>query len=302
MTYQKPPQDTLFRITIEALNFIEDNLTESISVKNVTDRFEKSHWQFQRLFASVIGVTIGQYLRERRLTEASLLLRQKNHRIIDLAMLYDFGSEEAFSRSFKSFFEITPKAYRSNHDHVLLKARNKIDQEKLAFFWHNVQRTPSIIRMSAKYLIGTSIDFKSHFILGSECHAKIVPHWANFKKQMPLVQNRLSNERIGVVLSSELELRQERLTYFSGVEVIPDQQPLKGMHSVLLPEGLYACFEHQTLSQKNGHLIDYIYGIWLPSSNYERGQGFDYEIFDENYVAYDPTSVSTFYVPIKKKH
>lgn len=298
METQNIPKESMFELATQALDFIEDNLTESISVKEVTQRFEKSHWQFQRLFTSVTGVSIGQYLRERRLTEAGRLLQEKKMRLLDVAVLFDFGSEEAFIRSFNSFFGINPGQYSKSEGLVLHESRNKMTREKLSYFWQNVQRTPDIISCSEKTLVGTSIEFKSHFILGSSCHAKIVPHWADFKRRMHLVPERIGDHRIGVVLTSELELREEKLTYFSGVEVTDAKDFLEGMHPVVLPSGTYACFENRTLSENNSSLMDYIYGIWLPSSDYTRGQGFDFEVFDHRYVAGDPNSVSKFHVPV----
>ena len=70
---------------------------------------------------------------------------------------------------------------------------------------------------------------------------------------------------------------------------------------LVLPSGQYACFENRTLPEQNSSLIDYIYGIWLPSSNYDRGRGYDLEIFDHRYVAGDPSSVCRFFVPVISK-
>jgi AraC family transcriptional regulator len=296
--FSRPNKVKMFELVLEALDFIEGSLMEPISIKDVTAQFEKSHWQFQRTFTSVLGISMGQYLRERRLTEASRMLRESKGRNLDIAIDFDFGSEEAFSRSFKNFFGVSPTEYKQSGNLVLREARNKVDREKLEYYWKNVQRTPELIHCEAKTLVGMSIDFKSHFVLGSSCHAMIIPHWVEFKKRMDLIPKRVGDHRIGVVLSSELELREEKLTYFSSVEVSEVTDLMENMQTVSVPNGLYACFENRTLSEKHGHLIDYIYGIWLPSSDYDRRPGYDYEVFDHRYVAGNPDSVSRFYVPV----
>jgi AraC family transcriptional regulator len=293
-------KDHLLPLISSAIEFIENNLRQQISIKSVTDSFEQSHWYFQRLFASVVGVTIGQYLRERRLTESALSLRSTHLRVLDLALEYGFGSEEAYTRSFKNYFGISPTQYRHSTDLVLITSRNKISSEKLSYFWNNVQRTPEVVECPERFLIGTSIEFDSHFILGSSCHLKIVPHWADFKARIHEIPYRSNQERIGAVVSTELDLRNEQLTYFSGVEVDQVENVPEKMLTLKLQKGLYARFESSTLSEKNGHLMDYIYGIWLPSSGYQRAPGYDYEIFDHRYVVTDPKSVSNFFVPIEK--
>lgn len=297
---QNTIQSAYFEATLHALNTIECRLLDDIGVPDVTSMSDKSHWQFQRIFSSVVGISIGQYIRERRLAESLKMLRDPDNRILDIALHFCFGSEEAYSRAFKTFFGLTPSAYRKSQELVLPEARNAITKEKLEYFWTNVHRAPEILTVEEMMLVGTSIEFKSHFVLGAHCHLKVVPHWAQFKSRMHFITNRIGRDRIGVVLSTEMELREERLTYFSGLPVSKIEDVPLEMHPITLPGGLYAAFENRKFENYIGHLMDYIYGIWLPSSKYERAKGFDFEIFPESYVAGDPNSVSRFFIPIQE--
>lgn len=289
----------LFNLTSHSLSEIEKNLTENISVEDITQKFEKSHWQFQRMFRSIAGISMGQYVRERRLSEAAQRLRKTEQRILDIALEFNFNSQEAFSRSFKSFFGFTPGDYRTNLNIALREFRNPITVEKLHFFWENVQRVPEIIEREEALLVGSIIEFKSHFVEGSDCQTKVVAHWAQFSQRKNTIPHRSNQETTGVVMSSELDLREEKLTYFSSVEVTEVNDIPEGLQEMTIPGGLYACFENRGCAQTTGSLMDFVYGIWLDSSGYTRRKGFDLEIFDYRYKQGDPNSISRFLIPVK---
>lgn len=95
-----------------AIDYIEDNLTEAISLEGVSAVAGYSLFHFSRLFLELIGETPGDYIRKRRLSEAARELVNSRKSILDIALDYQFQSQEAFSRSFKRFFRASPGTYR----------------------------------------------------------------------------------------------------------------------------------------------------------------------------------------------
>lgn len=63
---------------------------------------------FLRIFNFVTGISISDYVRKRRLTEAGYDLKNKDISVLDLALRYGFQSHSAFSRAFKEHHGITP--------------------------------------------------------------------------------------------------------------------------------------------------------------------------------------------------
>lgn len=291
----------LRNVVMKAIDFVEAHLQEPISLKEVTGEFETSHWYFQRLFRSVVGVSIGQYLRLRRLSESAVLLKKSKMKIIDIAVLFDFGSQEAYARAFKQFALMTPTEYRETEKFVIRQFQNKLTHEKLNYFWNNIQRTPEIKKIESKYLVGSLVDFQSHFEEGSDCAIKVVKHWQDFLKTKNSIQSQKSEKLYGIALSSEKELREKKLKYFAGVEIIEKQNDLSVFTELELPAGTYAAFENKGLAQHHSSLIDYVYGIWLVNSEFQRGIGYDFEVFDHRYKLGDPDSISFLYIPIMPK-
>ena len=66
-----------------ALEYIEQNLTEEISVKTVAEKAHVSEFHFQRIFHALCGCSVGEYIRNRRLALAAQELSCGDVRAID---------------------------------------------------------------------------------------------------------------------------------------------------------------------------------------------------------------------------
>ena len=153
------------------VNKIEINIAEEIDIVGLASSFKCSPWQFQRLFKSLVGDTIGGYIRGRRLTQAARSLLNSEQGILDIAVAVGFNSHEAFSRSFKSYFELTPKNFRSEKPSVLLNEKPLLTDELFTHVAEEITREPKIITREAQTLIGFGTNIPSPFVSNeSYCH------------------------------------------------------------------------------------------------------------------------------------
>ncbi len=97
---------------LDITDWVNDNICESLNVAIVAQRSGYTNWHFQRIFKNAHGVSLGSYIRMRRLMLSARDLHMTNDTILDIAIRYGFSSQQAFTRSFKSIFKITPNAYR----------------------------------------------------------------------------------------------------------------------------------------------------------------------------------------------
>ncbi|MCQ6562414.1 helix-turn-helix transcriptional regulator [Paenibacillus mendelii] len=95
-----------------SLDYIERHMTQRITLKELSKQAVFSNAQFYRIFNSMVGFTVADYTRRRRLTRAALDLIHTDKRILDIAFEYRFQSQEAFTRAFKKLFTMTPGEYR----------------------------------------------------------------------------------------------------------------------------------------------------------------------------------------------
>lgn len=91
-----------------AINYVEDNLSEEINYQDVAKKAGCSSFYFQKLFTILCGITLGEYIRNRRMTLAGGELSKSDCKVIDVAMKYGYESPESFTRAFSKFHGITP--------------------------------------------------------------------------------------------------------------------------------------------------------------------------------------------------
>lgn len=94
----------------DALNYIEDNITDKLEIQDIAAQAYISAFHFQRIFSVLCGMTVGEYIRSRRLTLAAQELSCTDTRVIDAALKYGYDSPDSFTRAFTRFHGITPSA------------------------------------------------------------------------------------------------------------------------------------------------------------------------------------------------
>jgi len=103
-----------------AIDFIEDNICDDLNVKEIASQAYLSSYHFQRIFSAVCGVSVGEYMRSRRLTLAGIEIGHSDTKIVDIALKYGYESPESFSRAFSRFHGISPMAARSQNEKLQL--------------------------------------------------------------------------------------------------------------------------------------------------------------------------------------
>lgn len=108
----------------EALEYIENNLAEDIDLSIVAQKACCSSYNFQRMFSFITDIPLAEYIRRRRLTQAALELQNSNAKVIDIALKYGYDSPVSFSRAFTNIHGITPNEAKQSG--VELKAYPKL--------------------------------------------------------------------------------------------------------------------------------------------------------------------------------
>lgn len=96
----------------EAINWIEGNLDDEITLEKISNFIGYSEFHTSRKFKEYTGSTLRRYIMLRRLSSAAKEIKDHNIRLIDVAIKYGFSSQEAFTKSFKQAFDITPGEYQ----------------------------------------------------------------------------------------------------------------------------------------------------------------------------------------------
>lgn len=106
-----------------AIDFIEDNVCEELKSETIASQAFMSSFHFQRLFSVICGMTLGEYIRNRRLSLAGIEVETTDAKIIDIAFKYGYESPESFSRAFTRFHGVSPMTARSQNGHTCSLAK-----------------------------------------------------------------------------------------------------------------------------------------------------------------------------------
>ena len=104
----RPKDDRAARI----IRYIDEHLTEELSVDAVAERFYLSKFHMMRLFRAGTGISINAYITQRRLMLARDLVAG-GMSATESCFRAGFGSYSAFTRAYGKFFGTTPTGRRS---------------------------------------------------------------------------------------------------------------------------------------------------------------------------------------------
>lgn len=131
----------------KAIDYIEANLTEHIDYEKVAAECFCSSYHFQRVFSTLCGYTVGEYIRNRRLSLAGTELASSDIKVIDAALKYGYESPDSFAKAFQKFHGITPSSARSDGSNLKSFSRlvMKISLEGGNVMNYRIEEKPEMI-------------------------------------------------------------------------------------------------------------------------------------------------------------
>lgn len=103
---------TIYEQIEKAVEYIEGNLTDETKLPDAAAMAGMSKRSFQDWFWIITGFRFKEYLVKRRLSKSIELLDNDLRNILDIAIEVGYSSNEAYTRSFKKEFNLTPALYR----------------------------------------------------------------------------------------------------------------------------------------------------------------------------------------------
>jgi AraC family transcriptional regulator len=127
-----------------SVSFIENSLTDALSVGELADQSFFSRTHYQRLFREVMGEPVMEYIKKRRLQQACKTLEKSGVSVLDVAVACGYDSYEGFSRAFKAYFGMPPSLYRKVRFNYF-KEEKKMKQELKNNVQNHINEVVSIL-------------------------------------------------------------------------------------------------------------------------------------------------------------
>ncbi len=131
----------------KAIDYIENHLTDEIDYEAVASQSFSSSYHFQRIFSILCGFTIGEYIRNRRLSLAGSELAKGDIKVIDAALKYGYESPDSFAKAFQKFHGILPSQARNDGSNLKSFSRLvlKISLEGGIAMNYRVEKKPEMV-------------------------------------------------------------------------------------------------------------------------------------------------------------
>lgn len=106
------------KVIADVIVFVEGLLETGLrsDIRQLVRYSGYSHRHLQRLFRNETGMSVGAYIRLRRLTRAAILVRLTVYPLHDIAISVGFDSQSSFNREFRKRFGCSPGIYRNRPD------------------------------------------------------------------------------------------------------------------------------------------------------------------------------------------
>jgi len=289
--------DSLSRMN-NAMAYIEEHLTEDIDYSKISKIAYCSEYHFKRMFSFLSGISLSEYIRRRRLTLAALDLKDRDLRIIDVAVKYGYGSADSFSRAFHSMHGILPSEARS--ENTQLKAYPRMTFQ--LSIKGGCEMNYRIVEKESFKLVG----FKKRVpIIFEGVNPEIAKMTELLTPEVIKQLKSISNvEPTGIISAStnfsdgRMEEKGE-LDHYIGVATSSNES--SEFDVLIIDASTWAVFESigpfpETLQNVWGR----IYSEWFPTSGYEAVEGPEI-LWNESQNTGNPKYRSEIWIPVKKK-
>ena len=261
-----------------AIDYVEENITEEIDFEKVAKQAYSSTFHFQRVFGILCGLSLGDYIRMRRLSLAGEELSKGNAKIIDIAMKYGYDTPESFSRAFTRFHGIAPsEAKHSGNVKIFTPLSVKLTLTGGSKMDYRIEKRDAFQVVCKRKRVGKPQSANATY--------DITAMWQEYgangtieRLASCIPQNSVMQGLLGICFSSELSAKQ--FPYGIGVEY-DGRKIYDDLEIVTIPSNIYAVFTSKG-KMPDAFIETYnriVTEFFPQSSQYEYAESVEFEVY-----------------------
>jgi len=296
--------DFLKRMT-EAINYIETNITTEIHLPDLAKIVHCDAYQFGRIFSYVVGVSLAEYVRNRRLSLAAIELQTGQTKVIDAALKFGYNSPESFARAFREMHGVPPKEAQTKGATLKMypKISFQISIKGAVDMNYRIEEKEAIKCVGGVYLIPTGDKSFSELSNGYDYS------WGKFLDSKDEKLGKTPNE----VVRDDYKLYRAPLYQVGLAHVAADGNTIMsigaeadgreypGLDLFEIPAATWAMFSGKgKVYEGLDAMFTRIFSEWLPSSGYEHAMNYTVEIYPPGNSQSDDYAFE-IWIPVKKK-
>lgn len=99
----------------DIISFVSDNALKKITIDDICESVHMSKYHLCRVFKENVGVTIWEFIKNRRLSVAKQMLVDNDSKISEIAQKCGFSDSSFFTKTFSKEFGVTPSEFRAKY-------------------------------------------------------------------------------------------------------------------------------------------------------------------------------------------
>lgn len=281
------------------IDFIESNLSEELSLDQISRCAGLSESHFHKLFSKIMKETPGHFIQRLRIERSATLLVQYPQRsITDIAFSCGFASSASFTRTFREYFSVTPSTWRDPgiRDGVrtekyreLIRSQmfedNKTDIEArydtttMSFTWTVFRDSKEFSTVVIEQLEETQIAYVRHigpYMMDQNLFRSLYNRlytWA-VPRKLVTEKTRLYN----IYHDDPMITGFDRLRLSIGIDIPQETETGGEVSSMTIPGGDYAAASFEIDREEYMAAWAVMFFNWLPQSGYACGEGIPFEV------------------------
>jgi AraC family transcriptional regulator len=283
-----------------AIRYIEEHLLEYCDPGEAAKHANSSIYHFQRMFHMLSGYTLGEYVRNRRLSMAAHELLTSPVKIINVALKYGYESPESFTRAYSKLHGISPRDSR--------KEGSRLKSFAPLSFTLSVKGDTSM-DYKIKTLDSFTMTGKSIMVTteGGENFKRIPAFWKEScedgtVKRLEEVAAQYTTGVLDGAMAAVLCYKEtdteEEWSYLIGVES-PGDNP--DWETIVIPSHTWAIFESVgPMPDAIQDVWKRIWSEWFPASNYEHAKAPELEVYPRGDSS-SPDYYCEVWIPVVQK-
>lgn len=279
---------------VAVISYIEEHLDDTIDMKKIEQLSHLSEYNFQKIFSILSGLSLGDYIRKRRLSKSFHDLKETDEKIINIALKYGYSSSESYSRAFQQLFGVSPSKARKENLELTIFPRLSIRVQIKG----GIQMNYSLISTQEMTITGIR-ECYPNLAIGQESIPKF---WDRFNDSELFEQviKEKSLKSPNTVLGICLPKDGEAYDYFIGVNS-DNKTANQSLETITIPPCDWAVFKAiGKVPEAIRQTYQEIYESFFPSTTYTQKNAPDFESYPLDLDPMSNDHVTEIWIPIQK--
>lgn len=295
-------------------DYIENNISEEFSLIRLSEIANFSPYHFHRIFYSITGETLFQYIQRVRIEKAAvLLLKNKKVSIMEIALECGFSNQASFAKAFKNYFNLNASKFR-NEESIEKNINCKTESNLGKVLTKRVCYNNAEINKWC-YKGQEDISYVVEVKKVTEIKVIYVRHTGPYKKDVQLFEKLFSKlstwaAKRNLISSDETkwlilfhdtpDITEDNKLRISVCMTVSEEVKVDGeVGSLIIPEGKFAIGHFELKNDQYQAAWNAMFDDWFPVSGYQPDDGLSFELYPNVSPNNTKKQIVDIYIPVK---